>query len=81
MKETKEEVVDIIMTNAEQRPWKVASAIMGKLPAVYMRTRNMTYEQAIETAAAVSHDFSRLSDDEDPAKIRSMLLSRIDLGE
>ena len=81
MKETKEKVVEEILENAEYRPWKVVSAIYGKLPVVLMRNRNLTYEQAMDITHATVKNMGDLDDDMDINKIKSMLLTRIDISE
>ena len=81
LKETKEEVVNKILENAEHRPWKVVSAIYGKLPLVYMRNRKLTHDQAMEMTHSIVKSLGTLSDDEDINKIRSMLITRIDIGQ
>jgi hypothetical protein len=80
-KETKEQVVETILENAEHCPWKVASAVYGKLPPVLMRNKKVTYEQAIEMTRDLVQDLGTLSDNDDMNNIRQMLLKRIDLSE
>jgi hypothetical protein len=80
-KETKEEVVNKILENAENCPWKIKSAMIGKLPMVYMRQRGLTYDQAMEITLGIVSNIGNLDDDEKIDKIKAMLLTRIDLGE
>jgi len=81
MQETKEQVIEKILEDAEYRPWNVTSLIYSKLPVILMRTRKLTYDQAMDITRATVQNLGTLDDDMDIEKVRSMLLTRIDISE
>jgi hypothetical protein len=78
MTETKESVIDAILERAENRPWRVVSAIYGKLPFVLMRSRKLSYDEALVITQAVVQSIGCLDDDMNTHQMRELLNSRID---
>ena len=77
--ENKEEIVLDILDRAEQRPWKVESAILGKLPAVYMRTKKIDHDKAVALTLELINKLGSLDDGTEILEIREKLLTLIDL--
>ncbi len=74
VKDSRAEVVDAIIENAENYPWKVANAIHGKLPVVYMRVKKVSHTEAIELTNAIVNNLGTLQDDDDMKQVRNKLL-------
>lgn len=77
--ESKEKVVNTIFENAEQRPWKLASAIWGKLPLVFMREKQMTREEALAATKVIVDSLGSIPDDANMETIKEKLLQAIEL--
>ena len=77
--ETKKSVIDEILDRAEQRPWKIQSAIMGKMPAVLMRAKNISHQEAQDLTLELIHRLGPIGDDSDLSEIKEKLNALINL--